>query len=94
MGHGLGCMIAWAGAILLQQRHSLHSSALYSSLQNIVAHKAFILKCFTKKKTTKNLKKKPERYWPKQCKNRLVHVKNRLHINGLILNNLVFIRSF
>jgi len=46
----MGHMIAWAGALLSQQRHSLPSSALYSSLQNILAHKAFILKCFTQKK--------------------------------------------
>jgi hypothetical protein len=42
-------MIAWAGALLLQQRHSPLSSALYSSLQNIIAHQAYILKHFTKK---------------------------------------------
>jgi len=50
MGHGMGPMTAWAGALISQQRHSLFSSALYSSLQNILAHKAFILKCFMKKK--------------------------------------------
>jgi hypothetical protein len=95
MGHGMACTIAWAGALLLQQRHSLLSSTLYCSLQNILAYEAFILKCFTKKKTTKHLKKEnPERYWPKLSKKRLVHVKNHKHINGFILNNVVFIRRF
>jgi hypothetical protein len=60
MDHGMGGRIAWAGALLLQQRHFLSSSTFYSSLQNILAHKAFILKYFTKKKQTfkkrKNLK--------------------------------------
>jgi hypothetical protein len=72
MGHGMGCTIAWAGALLSQQRHSLPSSALYNSLQNILAHKAFILKCFMKKKQLKTFEKKEkhERYWPKLSKKR------------------------
>jgi hypothetical protein len=71
MDHDMGHMIAWAGAVLSQQRHSLPNSALYSSLQNILAHKAFVLKCFMEKKTTKHLKKgKHERYWPKLSKNK------------------------
>jgi hypothetical protein len=52
----MGHTIAWAGALLSQQRHSLPIIALYSSLQNILAHKAFILKCFMLKKN-KHLKK-------------------------------------
>jgi len=46
------------------------------------------------KKTTKNFEKNRnlKLYWPKLCKKRLVRVKNRIQINGLILNNVVFIR--
>jgi flagellar biosynthesis/type III secretory pathway chaperone len=95
MDHGMGRSIAWAGALLSQERHSLSSSALYSRLQNILAHKAFILKCFTKKKQL-NIKKrkKHEKYWPKLSKKRLVHVKNCKHINRFILNIVIFIRRF
>jgi len=39
MDYGMSRRIAWAGALLSQQRHSLRSSALYSSLQNILTHK-------------------------------------------------------
>jgi len=46
----MGSMIAWAGALLLQQRHSPLTSVLYSSLQNIISHQAYVLKRFTKKK--------------------------------------------
>jgi len=71
MDNGMGPTIAWAGTLLLQQKHSLPSIALHSSLQNILAHKAFVLKCFMEKKTTKHLKKgKHERYWPKLSKNK------------------------
>jgi len=46
---------------------------------------------FYREKTTKHLKKeKPERYWPKLSKKGLVYVKNHKHINGFILNNVVF----
>jgi hypothetical protein len=46
---------------------------------------------FYEGKTTKHLKKeKPERYWPKLSKKGLVYVKNHKHINGFILNNVVF----
>jgi hypothetical protein len=47
----MGPTIAWAGALLSQQTHSLPNSALYSSLQNILAHKGWVLKSFMKKKT-------------------------------------------
>jgi hypothetical protein len=70
------CTIAWAGALLSQQRHSLPSSALYSSLQNILAHQAFILKCFMKRKQPQILKKRTlKRYWLKLSKKILVKVK-------------------
>jgi hypothetical protein len=54
----MGCTIACAGALLSQQRCSLLSSALYSSLQNIIAHQAYVLKRFIKKNKLFEKKKK------------------------------------
>jgi hypothetical protein len=65
LGHGMGRMIAWSGALLSQQRHSLPSSALYSSLQNIIAHQAYVLKVFLRRKNKYFEKKRTtEIYWP------------------------------
>jgi hypothetical protein len=62
MGHGMGFTIAWTKALLSCSKDiPCPAVFLYSSLQNILAHKAFILKCFTKKKRLKMKKKeKPE----------------------------------
>jgi hypothetical protein len=91
----MGSTIVWAGALLLQQRHSPLSNALYSSLQNIIAHQAYVLKRFMKKKQINVFKKeKIERYWPKLSKKGLVHVKDHTRVNRTILNNLVFTKRF
>jgi hypothetical protein len=92
-GHGVCCTITCAEALLLQQGHSLPSSALYSSLQNIIAYQAYVLKRFMKKKYFEK-ERKTERYWPKLSEKGLVHVKNRTHVNGIIPNNFVFTRRF
>jgi hypothetical protein len=51
-------MIAWDGALLSQQRHSQPSSALYSSLQNIIAPPSLRSKTFYEEKKINVLKKK------------------------------------